>query len=697
MSLVPKKYLITSEVVTKFGLLFLLLMFALNFSYGQQVLRDSLKQALSLAKKELYVDLRDTTYINVLNDLGFAMRFHRLDSLLVLSKQALEHSQRIGHKKGEIESLIGIGDYYSDRGIHEEGILHYKKALNESTKLGNDHLILYAENRLAGEYEYQGEYALALQEMLKGIEIATTMDDKKMLSIFNENIGLLYSKQKDFAEAIDYLEISKKFNEQIGDDAFSAHTYANMASVYADAHQYEYAMFNVNKSIPSLEKHAVLDWLAFAYETKGKTYLRQGKYKWALYWYNQSKMLHEKSVDDERAEIDLLQGMAETYLGLEKDEEATLYAERAFEISSKLSSNEGIKNASETLYKLSKRKKDFIAALNYHELFQKLSDTLARNESKKSLLMLKTKLGHEKQKEDLIAENEKALAEQKNYVTGIMGLLLVLTVIIFLVKRSEKIQKDLNKELSSKKNDLEKSESELREINGTKDKLFSIIGHDLRGPIGAFQGLLQLFRKGEIDQKEFLSFIPKLRTDIDHISFTLNNLLSWGQTQMNGTVTKPASIVVENLVSENINLLSEIACSKSIKVVSQVAENTRVWSDLDQIDIVIRNLISNALKFTPKNGMVTIAAHEEKDFWEISIKDTGVGMDNDTKEKIFAKNANVTTYGTNNEKGTGLGLMLCKEMVENNKGTIWVDSTLNKGTCFYFTLPKAKKEYEKAS
>ena len=310
--------------------------------------------------------------------------------------------------------------------------------------------------------------------------------------------------------------------------------------------------------------------------------------------------------------------------------------------------------------------------------------------------MLKTKVEHERQKEAWEIENQKALATQKSYVYAALAILLIFLTVTILVRRSEKIQRKLNSELNVRKTDLEKRESELREINATKDKLFSIIGHDLRGPIGAFQGLLKMFRDGEMNQKEFLGFIPKLRHDIDHISFTLNNLLSWGQSQMNGLITRPSEISVDTLVRENINLLSEIAENKSIKLVSRLSANTTAWSDGDQIDIVIRNLLSNALKFTPENGIVTVEAIEKNDYWEISVRDTGIGIDKETRKKIFKENSAITTYGTNNEKGTGLGLSLCKEMVEKNNGTIWVESIPGKGTSFYFTLAKPKKKYQKA-
>jgi signal transduction histidine kinase len=439
-----------------------------------------------------------------------------------------------------------------------------------------------------------------------------------------------------------------------------------------------------------------MDWLAYAYEIKGKVYLKQQKFKWSLYWYKQSDMLH-KDLDDPRGKIDLLNGMAEAYLGQGKDSISQERALQAFEISKRISSMEGIQKCAITLYKINRNKQDYATALAFHELYQKLSDTLSRNENMKSLALLKTKTEYDDQKRTLIDENNRALAVQRRYINAALFILLIFIVITYFVHRGEKVQKKLNDELKSKTEKLEKREAELQAINETKTKLFSIIGHDLKGPIGALQGLLKLFGDGEVDQKELIEFMPKLRADVDHISFTLHNLLSWGYSQLNGSVTKPSLVALDGIVSENINLLSEIAKSKSIRIISEVECNTLTWSDGNQIDIVIRNLISNALKFTPENGMVTIGANEKNDHWEVSVRDTGIGMDKITMERLFDKNSFITTYGTNDEKGTGLGLSLCKEMVEKNNGTIWVESILRKGSTFYFTLPKAQKRYSRAS
>ncbi|MEE9364459.1 MAG: tetratricopeptide repeat-containing sensor histidine kinase [Cellulophaga sp.] len=674
---------------------FVLFFGCLQICFGQQTTIDSLRRKIRETEKSNNFNLLDTTYINLLNNLGRELRYYKADSLLLLSTQALDFSKNGNYILGKIEAYNGIGNYYSDKGDNSKAIGLYKKAATLSRKSNKPDLTIVALNNISGAYGYMGDYAKALKGYLRGIELAETINDVNMLSIMNQNIGDLYASQKDYEQAMGFYKIVKSLNDKIGDDFSSAETMSNAASIYADMGKLDYAMFNINRSIAIFEKHKILDWLAFSFQVKGKIYVEQKKFKWALHWYNQADLLHKK-LEDDREKIDLYNGMAKAHLGLKNDSISQKYALEAFNISTRIKSKEGKKNCAELLYILNKNKEDFATALEYHELFQKISLTLSRDENQNGLMMLKTKMEHDKQEEALILQNEEALATQKKYVYYTLGILLILIVITILVRRGEKIQKKLNKKLEQKKDILEKREKELKELNSTKDKLFSIIGHDLRGPIGALQGLIKLFKSGDIGKSEFLEFIPKLQDDVSHILFTLNNLLSWGQTQMNGAKTKPTSVALENVVAENMNLLSEIAQEKSIKLVNRLYKNTFSWSDVNQVDIVVRNLISNALKFTPEKGIIIVSAKEKNNFWEISVRDSGVGMSKEIVDKLFSNDTNTTTYGTNNEKGTGLGLSLCKEMVENNNGVIWAESTLSKGSCFYFTLPKEEAKYKKA-
>lgn len=680
-------YLFPKNSCKKLLLLFTLSLLSIS-SFSQNKSSDSLKREIRKLRNLENFQAQDSTHIQLIEELALSLRFYKPDSLYSLGNEVLSYSRSINYKKGQLLAFRCLGIYYSDRGNSQKAINNFLKARCFEEVVGEPFLIISLHNLLARAYQFQDKYHKALDEYLNGLETAKKYNNIEMLSIIYENVALLYSDQQDYEQALKHYDSVLKYNKELNSEEVDAQTYSNLAEINAELKKFDYAIYLINKSIVIFEKLEITDWLAHAYQVKGKIYQQQKKYKWALFWFDQSMALHNKSLSDERAMIDVLHGLAEANLGLGRGELSQTYAIKGFNLSQQINTTTGIHKSAKTLYKIHKQNEEYIEALAYHELYQELTDTIYKTMNKKSLLMFKTKINHDQQKQELINANNKMLSKQKYYIYASMIILLILLGITLLIRRNEGIQKRLNKELSVKNNAIEKNENKLKEINGTKDKLFSIIGHDLRGPIGAFQGLLQLYRNGEIDEKEFLTYVPKLGSDIDHISFTLNNLLSWGQSQMQGSTTNATEFKLKNTVEENINLLSEIAENKSIIISSSLTENSSAWADADQIDIVIRNLISNALKFTPKNGSITISAKEEKNHWEVLVEDTGLGIDAKIIDKIFAKNSNITTYGTDNEKGTGLGLSLCKEMVEKNNGTIWVESTINKGACFFFTVPK---------
>jgi len=670
--------------------------FCVSISFGQQTYRDSLTQLIKKQEANLNLDLRDSTYANSLNIFARKLRFYKPDSLHIMANKSLNYSQKIGYNKGHIIALCHIGLYHSDRGNNDEAIKYLIEALNLAKEKNEVKIGLKIQNKLANEYTFQRDYAKALKTYLEAIELATALKQQRTLAILNENVAILYGEQEDFKESLKYFKRVEAYNEKIGGAVLNAATSSNIAEIYARAGNLEAATVELNKCIPVFEKHELMDWLAFAFQIKGFIYLQKEKYNTALIWYKNSLSIHKQFINEDRGRISVLTGISESNLALGKDTIAEQYALASMDIALKLKSDFGIQKSAELLYQTYKKRKNHAKALEFHEIYTKQSDAIAKNNSEKNLLMLKTKIEHVNQKKSLMEKNEKELARQKKYVYVTLAILCILAIITLLVTRSRKIHKQLNIELELKKNNLQKSEFELKKINETKNKLFSIIGHDLRGPIAAFQGILLMLKKSEISPKEFMHVVPNLHADIESISFTLNNLLSWGHSQLKGNTTQPSIISLEQIVKANFNLLSEIAIKKSINLVSNLCENTLAWSDPDHMDIIIRNLISNALKFTPKNGLVTVNARADENHWEVSISDTGVGIDLKTQAEILSKDSTITTYGTANEKGTGLGLSICKEMIEKNGGTIWVDSTIHVGTSFYFTVPIANTNLQQA-
>ncbi len=236
---------------------------------------------------------------------------------------------------------------------------------------------------------------------------------------------------------------------------------------------------------------------------------------------------------------------------------------------------------------------------------------------------------------------------------------------------------------------LKKVNESLAVANATKDKLFSIISHDLRNPVFATASMLDILADDPqaFKEDEKPAILNDLRNSMKEVHSLLENLLSWSRAQRDKMVYEPSDNDIQDIVSSNISLLSGIAKDKQIRLHSDITSPIKAFCDYNTINTVIRNLISNALKFTPEAGEVRISAASKENMVEISITDSGVGIPKENIEKLFHLGEQLTTYGTRNEKGSGLGLLLCKEFVVKNGGTIQVDSEEGKGSCFRFTLP----------
>jgi len=234
-------------------------------------------------------------------------------------------------------------------------------------------------------------------------------------------------------------------------------------------------------------------------------------------------------------------------------------------------------------------------------------------------------------------------------------------------------------------------EEQLNELLVTKDKLFSIISHDLRGPIGGFMQIIELLTSNiQVNPDMQNALLNELKDMSKNTYYLLDNLLNWSRAQRSEIVYNPRPIIINELINENKALLSGTAEQKSISILFETHTNYMGYADYDMINLVIRNLLSNAIKFTRTGGSIIIHVSEKDGFARIEIADNGVGMSQEVADKLFAENQFHSTYGTNNEKGSGLGLVLCKDFVQRNGGTITVESKLDKGSKFIFTVPVQK-------
>ncbi len=235
---------------------------------------------------------------------------------------------------------------------------------------------------------------------------------------------------------------------------------------------------------------------------------------------------------------------------------------------------------------------------------------------------------------------------------------------------------------------LEKQNTQLTSLNHSKDKLFSIIGHDLRSPIANLKMVMEIMDSDDMNATSFRLFTQNLKANTNAVYQTLDNLLQWSQNQLRGITTTPAAIDMYAIVEEKKQLFSEIARGKNIEIINQIPQNTIAYADKEQVRLVLRNLLGNALKFTHQGGKIVVTGKETETEMEFSVADSGMGMSQETIDKLFIINALFTQRGTEGEKGSGLGLLLVKEFLESNHGRIWVESTQGKGSVFRFCLQK---------
>jgi PAS domain S-box-containing protein len=236
---------------------------------------------------------------------------------------------------------------------------------------------------------------------------------------------------------------------------------------------------------------------------------------------------------------------------------------------------------------------------------------------------------------------------------------------------------------------IKKYNEELKILNANKDKFFSIIAHDLRSPFTALLGYSDLIVNefDEMESDEMKQFVKYINNEANNVYALLDNLLAWSRIQRGQFPYSPSDFSINSTIEKAINLFKDTAKNKGVELIYEVADDISIFADENSFFTALRNLISNAIKFTPDGGKITINASVNENFVELSVEDTGVGINEEDIKKLFKPDVHHTTIGTSNEKGTGLGLLLCKELIEKNDGEISVSSEIGKGTKFTLKFP----------
>ncbi|MCR9286393.1 MAG: tetratricopeptide repeat-containing sensor histidine kinase [Bacteroidetes bacterium] len=634
------------------------------------------------------------------------------------------HAQDLDSMRMEVLSLEGIEkiDLLNDIAYYFpiEAKKEAELALMLSEKLNYELGVATAYDMLGEHYDFIGDTEKSRLNRQKGIDLYSKLNRDDL--VFSSMIPLIYLdvEERDYFSALRKgLELSR-LAEEFEDSLYLADAYTTMARIYAEG------MLNLKESIAFLHKGRViyennlstrdligvyndlgsdyeemekLDTAQINYE-KGLTLARQlyetdlefDRSDLSLLLTNMASVLAQKGEYDEAKKYGLealaryfeaeyiyyypniLFNVANSYYYLGQKDSAFVYLNKAHSIAKELNSSLDLEQIYGLYKEIYKNEKDFPNALKFHELYQLTRDSIYNGERAANLEWIRAQYELGK------VEKENNLLNLRLRLTLVIGFLMILMIGLgwFFYEK-----------LRSKNKTIQIQNLELEKLNTTKNKLFAIIGHDFKGSLLGFQNMASniayLFKKNQPERVQAMGNM--IDEQVMRLRRQLDNLLNWAMKETKQMPYKPEAFFIATIAGDGFESFLNFAKEKKIKVTWNIEKKIEVFADKQAIELVARNLLSNALKFTPKGGEIYITATKKTPWVLFSIADTGVGIPPEKMNTIFEVDSHKSSAGTEGEKGTGLGLVVCKELLKVNKGKITIESELGKGTKVQLFIP----------
>lgn len=571
--------------------------------------------------------------------------------------------RQLGDTLGIAKVNNSIGLIEIKRGNYNVGLQNSLSAIHifESRNLRDE--LSSAYNNLAEAYYYTNQVDKALEFNIKALNVRKQLRDSVGIKSSTKNIALLYSERKEHRKAIEYYENVLKLINPVTDQRLKGEILPRIGAEYLQFKDYD----------------------------KAAEYLIEG-------------LIFNRQTNNEDGILRALNAIGELNMQQKQLRTAQAQIDEAHTIATKIDNKEELLKNYRLHKELDSMRGRFQNAFFWQGKYHGLKSELDRENQPITPVITKPieikpldtiddfNTVAMQQKEQ---ENDKTFKKLKaiSYVLGAAFLIVSTILLLIYLKRKNtlKFNEELqakNAEIRLKNEEFAKQTQHLEEVNHVKDRLFSIVSHDLKDSISSIKGCIDLLKEDGISKQEFYDLIPELSENADSASQLLYNLLNWSKSQMQSLKPKPELFNIQDVFRNKMSLVEQKVEQKRIVLIDE-SRRDFIYADKSMIEIVVQNLITNAVKFCRVADVITVSNTDLSGKSLICIEDTGVGISPENVDKLF-KNGSFTTRGTSNEKGTGLGLSICKELVELNNGRIWVESTLGVGTKFYVELPKIK-------
>jgi signal transduction histidine kinase len=621
----------------------------------------------------------------------------RQDSLKVLYwREALQLSEQQNYSEGILAAAQALAKQYRMKENLALAYQYYQKALPQARSLRKVYEEADLYYGLASIQSQWSNYKEALEAAYSAHRLYESLQEASGRAACDNMIGLIHNEMGEYEKSLQHFSQALQIYEQLADSANVAVAYNNLALSYGGLGKEDTSLAYLQKALQLSLKLRNYDGVGAAYNNMGDLYYYKKAYQEAIEYYQKSLKEYEK--------IDNLGGKGANFVSLGRVhkaqgdyENAVLFFGKAAVIFQGIGSKYQIAQIYKDIFEIYKLLNKPALALEFHELYTAFQDSLFNERISKQVKEVEARY-------EVAAQNKKieqleAAQKAKNNLN--LALMVISTLALFTLvllyylyynrQKSNRLLQEKNAKIQFQNEELLLSQKNLRELIQTRDKFFSIISHDLRSPLNSLTGFLQvLIRHSEaFSKEEIVQFATKLDKSVANLKDLLENLLTWSRAQTGGIEFHPEVLDIREIAEANIELLKNSASAKLLKLHLEAEGDTRAQADRNMVLFVLRNLLANAIKFTPKNGQISTQIIPKAHYIQISVSDTGIGMSQETLQKLFRIDVSHSQKGTDNEAGTGLGLILCKEFVEKNKGEIWVESQEGKGSTFHFTLPLA--------
>ncbi|MCB0490898.1 MAG: tetratricopeptide repeat-containing sensor histidine kinase [Cyclobacteriaceae bacterium] len=592
--------------------------------------------------------------VDMLNRIVTQMREKNIYDAAEYGEEAKDLAQKLDYQEGLSLALENLGWIYYRRGLYSDAFDLSQQALKISEELSDSVAMARCLNNVAAINYEKSQYLDAINKFYRAYQISSRQGDIETAVRSLNNISFSYLAIKKIDSAEYYAQKALESSSVNRQGYLPAFSYRILGDIEFEKGNLESALkyFNEGMRISEITKNYFIQ--ASTLHRIGKVYARQKKYAMAMEALNRNIQIAKNN------------GYADEL-------------ERTYKLISDISYS----------------RSDVEMALQYLTKHLEIHDSLINQRNSERLNLLSAQFESELQQSqiELLTQNalvrEEEIKRQKMLSYFYVGCFILVIIIAIILFYSNRKIKRINFELEVKTDQVKSQAAQLSNINRTKDKLLSIISHDIRSPLSSLRGVLNISQASGLSPKEFAELTAQIRDQLDTVYDDLGNLLQWTQSQLQGLNVNPEIFVLKEMVDEVAFLFEANAASKKIKLLNCVEDNIKVNADPNHVKLILRNLLSNAIKFSSEGGKVIVSDTINQVFVEVSVEDTGIGLSENELSKLFNPSAHFTKEGTDKEKGMGVGLLLTKEFVEKNGGTMQVVSEPGKGSKFSFTLRRA--------